>query len=59
MTDITKCKGNNCPLKNTCYRFTAPSDRYQSFFLEVPYKEGKCEQFWATEQHINKEGINE
>ena len=33
MADITKCTGEGCPLKETCYRFTAPTDMYQSFFV--------------------------
>jgi len=23
MADITKCKGEGCPIKESCYRFTA------------------------------------
>ncbi len=46
--DITKCKGTNCPLKESCYRFTATEDKeYQSYFIEPPIKDGKCEMFWS------------
>lgn len=32
MTEYTKCEGIGCPLKQKCYRFTAPSDgEYQSW----------------------------
>ena len=48
MTDITKCTGEGCPLKETCYRFTAPTDMYQSFFVGVPVKHGQCEYYWNT-----------
>jgi hypothetical protein len=27
--DITKCSGENCPLKEKCYRYTAEADSYQ------------------------------
>lgn len=46
--DITQCRGTDCPLKDSCYRFTAESDYYQSFFTEVPYKDGKCEYYWEA-----------
>ena len=47
MPDITMCKGGNCPIKETCYCFTAtPSEWRQSYFIDVPLKEdGTCEYF--------------
>jgi len=48
MTDITKCTGKGCPLKETCYRFTAHEEIYQSFFVGVPIKNGQCEYYWNT-----------
>jgi hypothetical protein len=34
MADITKCANINCQIKETCYRFTAPSNECrQSFAL--------------------------
>ena len=47
MTDITKCKGSNCPVKEKCYRFTAWADEYQSYFVDPPIKDGKCEYYWG------------
>lgn len=48
MSDITKCEGTNCPLKETCYRFTAPMSEYrQSMFVETPLKlDGTCDEYW-------------
>jgi hypothetical protein len=54
MPDITMCKGDGCPLKETCYRFKAePSDR-QAWFMEVPYKEDTkdCEHHWEEDDII-------
>jgi len=48
MPDITMCTGTFCPIKETCYRFTAvPSSYRQSYFLHIPYdsKEKKCDHF--------------
>jgi hypothetical protein len=37
MADITMCGGKDCPLKEKCYRFTAPKSKYgQSYFFEAP-----------------------
>lgn len=50
MADITMCKGNNCPLKEKCYRFTANSNNlYQAYFVEEPIKDGKCDMYWDNE----------
>jgi hypothetical protein len=57
MTDICKCKGTDCPLKENCYRFTAKSDDvYQSYFVDPPIKDGKCDMFWGETQ---KEILNQ
>ena len=47
MTDICKCFGLNCPVKEKCYRFTAKADEYQSYFVDAPIKDGKCEYYWG------------
>jgi hypothetical protein len=49
--DITKCLGEkgaiDCPYKEKCYRFTAEADDYQSYFMELPLKDGKCDHYWG------------
>jgi len=48
MPDITMCPGTNCPQKEKCYRFTAkPSEYMQSYFMEAPIKDGKCDMYWG------------
>ena len=47
MPDITMCPGTNCPHKEKCYRFTAWIGEYQSFFINSPIKDGKCDYFWG------------
>lgn len=36
MADITKCDGNNCPIRAHCWRFTAPDSEQQSWFVKTP-----------------------
>ena len=48
MPDITMCPGTNCPQKEKCYRFTAnPSEYMQSYFMEAPIKDDKCDYYWG------------
>ena len=50
--DITMCRGTNCPAKESCYRYTAkPSEFRQSYFMEPPIKDGKCDYYWGDTQH--------
>ena len=45
--DITMCPGTDCPLKETCYRYTAkPTQFSQSYFVDPPIKDGECDYFW-------------
>lgn len=48
MADITKCKGTNCDLAPTCYRYTAPKGYIQSYFSEVPLNKetNTCDEYW-------------
>lgn len=37
MSDITKCEGKDCPVKDNCWRFLAPANKYwQAYFKETP-----------------------
>lgn len=52
MPDISMCSGENCPLKEKCYRHKAKPSDYQTYFLNPPVKEdGTCEYFWKIEEH--------
>lgn len=45
------CSGLDCPLKETCYRYTAkPNEFRQSYFINSPYdKENeKCDYFYEN-----------
>jgi len=54
--DITMCKGTDCPLKETCHRYTAPWSFLQSVFLDVPLEEdGTCEYYWENSSPTPKQ----
>jgi hypothetical protein len=48
--DITMCKGEGCPFKEGCFRYTAKPSEYQSYFMTAPFKEDKCEMYWGDVQ---------
>ena len=59
MPDITMCNWELCPMRDKCIRFTAKPDKlWQSYFTDVPIKDGKCEYFWDN-KNINKEIFND
>lgn len=44
------CKGDNCPIKEECYRYTAKADElYQAYFSEPPIEDSKCEMYWGKQ----------
>ena len=50
MQQVLKCKNQDCPIKNDCYRQTAPDAKQQDFGV-YKYKEGKgCTWFWDNKQ---------
>lgn len=49
MSDITMCRGEDCPIKEQCYRYKAtPNEYQQSYFYKIPYDKDKkeCDKFW-------------
>ena len=56
MSDISKCKGEGCNKKRSCYRFLAPVSEYQSYFMDSPIKEdGTCNQYWEVKAEQKKD----
>jgi len=49
MSDITKCKGINCLIKEQCKRYTAKESILQSYFMESPIKGNKCDMYWGEQ----------
>lgn len=49
MPDISMCKNNECPLKETCYRFKATPSCHQAY-ADFNYKDG-CDYYWEIESN--------
>lgn len=69
MSDITKCFGQDCPIKEKCYRFIAESEPlYQSYFVDVPGQWVpdpineemifECEMFWGERADVTFDQLN-
>jgi len=57
MADISKCPGTDCPMRDSCYRYIAPSNNFwQSYFTTAPIEvsENKCEYYWPIEKEDNE-----
>lgn len=54
MADITKCMNINCHLKNKCWRYLAPSDKYRQSYALFELKDGKCNDFWEYKRKRQK-----
>jgi|TARA_R110000765_G_C18531484_1_gene559625 hypothetical protein len=53
MPDITMCPGNDCSIKESCYRFTAsPSEFAQAYFRKSPIADGatECKYYWKHDR---------
>jgi len=51
MSDISKCTGKGCHLKESCKRYKAKDNDFrQAYFTEPPFKEGTCHMFWGESQ---------
>lgn len=51
MPDISMCNGQDCPLKDSCFRHIAtPSMFMQSYFAESPFnkEKNKCDYYWEV-----------
>ena len=48
MADIAKCIGKNCKVKESCYRFTAPSSEYWQSYIMPKIENGKCDMYWKN-----------
>ena len=53
MPDITMCQGDNCPIKDKCYRFTAHADELWQSYANFEYKHG-CDFFWDNKDKPKK-----
>lgn len=51
MADISKCEGKDCPIKEKCYRFTAPAGMMQTYgCFEYDHEKKKCDYFWDNKK---------
>ena len=54
MADISKCLGEGCKIKSSCYRYIVkPDEFWQSYSDFEPSKDGKkCEHYWKIKKGI-------
>jgi hypothetical protein len=47
MPDFTMCKGEDCPMRESCYRYKAEPNSMQSYFVNSPRVDDDCV-FWTA-----------
>ncbi len=58
MPDITLCRGDGCPIRDKCRRYTSkPWPIAQSYFMQTPYDHDteSCDAYWPIEAKEDKE----
>lgn len=50
MSDIAMCQGGECPVRENCWRYLAPTDRWQSYLGTPPFTEEGCDYFWDVNE---------
>jgi hypothetical protein len=57
VADISKCKGQGCNIKNTCYRFLADADDYmQSYIKGNVSDDGEyCDHYWPDTEEAARD----
>ena len=59
MADISMCDNKTCTLKETCYRFNAPVNKYRQSYADFKQDErGKCDYYWKIEKEEKNEKIH-
>lgn len=48
MTDISKCDGENCTKKETCYRWLAEADAMYQSYIYPELIAGTCIDYWEV-----------
>ena len=46
------CNGKDCPIKEKCYRYTAPINEFRQSYMDFKYnsKAKKCKDFWDNKK---------
>lgn len=50
MPDISKCFGAHCEVKESCYRYTAPSNGYWQSYISPDNPGKECGFYWPEKK---------
>ena len=57
MADISMCAGEDCEVKETCYRFKATPSKYRQSYIKPDIQKEGCDYYWnyyENEKHTVK-----
>lgn len=54
MPDISMCMSKYCPIRESCYRYTAIPSEYRQSYADFSYNKElkKCEYYWNNETSV-------
>jgi hypothetical protein len=58
MADITMCQNEDCPVKDTCFRYLATPSQYQSFYVFDKDTKEPCDWYWECTDDKELEQFN-
>lgn len=50
MPDISMCKNEQCPLKESCYRFKATPCEFRQTYGLFNHEDGDCKYYWELKE---------
>jgi hypothetical protein len=56
MSDISKCNGTDCPLRENCWRFRAPADKHYQAYVATFFSDilQNCPYYWDMDMEERK-----
>lgn len=60
MSDIAKCENESCPLKDSCYRYTALANEFRQSYakFQIDDESGECSGFWDNFEYKKRDNEN-
>lgn len=50
LADGAMCEGGECPIREHCWRYVAPSQRWKTYLEAPPFNEEGCDYFWDVNE---------
>lgn len=52
-SDISKCNGDGCAKRDSCWRFVCPPNAHWQAYMQPVFEDGECQSFYPFD-HITR-----